>query len=368
MNAANKTISISLEPLSRVYSATDVDCDKELQTPYTVENYYISGDYNLNQNGFSYRYADEGNEVITVSSNEQIHPIRNGLYRMTIYNVTEGEEGTIGILYIDTRHDDFPIGSCSSTLCTENDIIIKVDVNAEKFYMKKSGNFYNFVQIPNFYTVNHWDLTECTGYSASGFEEKRFNTLNMSFISNNPYLTWSAPTTGTINYYQIQRAMGNANFSNIATTTSTSYRDYDVLANPSGTIENGKPVQYRIKYVTDTIYVDYSNTEIAYKNFIWEKSYAEENGISVNGFELYQNYPNPFNPSTTIMFSLKNEGNVTLKLYDAAGQLVETVFEGIGKEGLNQVNLSLKNYSSGTYYYTLSNGSQSQTQKLMLIK
>jgi hypothetical protein len=42
MNAANKTISISLEPLSRVYSATDVDCDKELQTPYTVENYYIS--------------------------------------------------------------------------------------------------------------------------------------------------------------------------------------------------------------------------------------------------------------------------------------------------------------------------------------
>ena len=366
MNAASKTISISLEPLSRVYSATEVDCNKELQTPFTVQNYYISGNYSGSKNGFNYRFADEGNEVITVSSNEHIHPVRNGLYRMTIYNVTE--EKLIGTLYIDTRHDDFPVGSCSLTLCTGNDIIIKVDVNAEKFYMKKSGNFYYFVQIPNYFTINHWELTECSGFSASGFEDRRFNTLNMSFISNNPYLTWSAPPVGTVNYYQVQRAMGNDDYSNIATTTSTSYRDYDVLANPSGTIENGKPVQYRIKYVTNTTYTDYSNTKIAYKNFIWEKSYDEDNGISVNGFELYQNYPNPFNPSTTIMFSLKNEGNVTIKLYDAAGQLVETIFEGIGKEGLNQVNLSLKNYSSGTYYYTLSNGLQSQTQKLMLIK
>ena len=151
MNAASKTISISLEPLSRVYSATEVDCNKELQTPFTVQNYYISGNYSGSKNGFNYRFADEGNEVITVSSNEHIHPVRNGLYRMTIYNVTE--EKLIGTLYIDTRHDDFPVGSCSLTLCTGNDIIIKVDVNAEKFYMKKSGNFYNFVQIPNYYNI-----------------------------------------------------------------------------------------------------------------------------------------------------------------------------------------------------------------------
>lgn len=366
MNAANKTISISLEPLSRVYSATDVDCEKELQTPYTVENYYISGEYSLSQNGFNYRFADEGNEVITVSSNEHIHPIRNGLFKMTIYNVTEEEP--VGTLYIDTRHDDFPIGGCSSTLCTQNDIIIKIDINSKKFYMKKNESLFEFIEIPNHYTINHWELTGCSGFSTISFEEKRFSTLNMSFISNNPYLTWSAPPVGTVNYYQVQRAIGNNNFSNISTTTSTSYRDYSITANPSGTLEYGERVQYRIKYVTNTTYTDYSNATTAFRNQVLEKTYNEKNVVIVDNFELYQNYPNPFNPSTTIMFSLKNEGNVTLKLYDAAGQLVETIFEGIGKEGLNQVNLSLKNYSSGTYYYTLSNGLHNQTQKLMLIK
>ncbi len=40
---------------------------------------------------------------------------------------------------------------------------------------------------------------------------------------------------------------------------------------------------------------------------------------------LEDNYPNPFNPTTTIKYSIADRGQVTLKIYNAAGQLVRTL-------------------------------------------
>ena len=40
---------------------------------------------------------------------------------------------------------------------------------------------------------------------------------------------------------------------------------------------------------------------------------------------LYQNYPNPFNPSTTIEFSIKNDSNVELSIYNIKGQRIKVL-------------------------------------------
>ena len=45
-------------------------------------------------------------------------------------------------------------------------------------------------------------------------------------------------------------------------------------------------------------------------------------------FKLYGNYPNPFNPSTTIMFTVPEDGHATLKVYNIVGQPVATLIEG----------------------------------------
>ncbi|HMQ70674.1 MAG TPA: hypothetical protein PKC58_16990, partial [Ignavibacteria bacterium] len=41
-------------------------------------------------------------------------------------------------------------------------------------------------------------------------------------------------------------------------------------------------------------------------------------------YKLSQNFPNPFNPITTINFSIPNQGNVVLKVYDVKGKEVKT--------------------------------------------
>ena len=51
-------------------------------------------------------------------------------------------------------------------------------------------------------------------------------------------------------------------------------------------------------------------------NVVDHTAIHESNGQIINEYKLFQNYPNPFNPSTTISYSLLNNSNVSIKLYD----------------------------------------------------
>jgi len=85
-------------------------------------------------------------------------------------------------------------------------------------------------------------------------------------------------------------------------------------------------------------------------------------------FALSNNYPNPFNPSTTVKVSLKTSGLMSLKIYNVLGQLVRVVDEGYKSAGTYLYNINMDNYSSGVYFYTLSQGTNSITKKMILMK
>ena len=102
-------------------------------------------------------------------------------------------------------------------------------------------------------------------------------------------------------------------------------------------------------------------------NTSWVSVEEKTNEIP-NGFSLEQNYPNPFNPSTTIKYSIPEESFVSLKVYDAIGNLVETILEKEQNSGVYTVQFDGTKLASGIYYYQIKTPKFTQTKKLMLLK
>jgi hypothetical protein len=85
----------------------------------------------------------------------------------------------------------------------------------------------------------------------------------------------------------------------------------------------------------------------------------------ITEYKLYQNFPNPFNPGTVISYSLLNNSNVTVKLYDMLGKEIATLVNSYQKRGLYDVNLNMNNLNlaSGLYFYTLNVNEQNSGKK-----
>ncbi len=84
-------------------------------------------------------------------------------------------------------------------------------------------------------------------------------------------------------------------------------------------------------------------------------------------------YPNPATASTAIKFDLEENSDVSLKIYDELGRLVQ-LFDLNNLSSGNQVlNWDLKNangarVNNGLYYYHLSNNSQSNSSGKILVQ
>ena len=89
-------------------------------------------------------------------------------------------------------------------------------------------------------------------------------------------------------------------------------------------------------------------------------------------FVLYQNFPNPFNPSTKISWQSPVSSWQTLKIYDLLGNEVATLIDEYKLAGRYEIEFrpesSIKNLSSGVYFYQLKTGSYIETKKMILMK
>lgn len=103
---------------------------------------------------------------------------------------------------------------------------------------------------------------------------------------------------------------------------------------------------------------------------VWAKVTVD--GVGINevantGIALNQNMPNPANNSTTIRYSLANNGsNVSLEVYDVTGKLVESVDQGTRAAGQHSIELNTMNYEAGVYFYTLNVDGVKVTKKMVI--
>ena len=87
-----------------------------------------------------------------------------------------------------------------------------------------------------------------------------------------------------------------------------------------------------------------------------------------SGYEISSAYPNPFNPSTSFEMRLYEASNLTVKVYNLTGQLVDVIAEGNFTADTHTFTWNAENLASGVYFISTQIGSNVENQKVMLIK
>jgi len=84
--------------------------------------------------------------------------------------------------------------------------------------------------------------------------------------------------------------------------------------------------------------------------------------------QLHRNYPNPFNATTMISYNLSKSERIQLKIFNALGQMVESLLDEEQSPGFYKYNWDASNRNSGVYFYVLQGKSIRLTGKMLLIK
>ena len=85
-------------------------------------------------------------------------------------------------------------------------------------------------------------------------------------------------------------------------------------------------------------------------------------------FAVAQNTPNPFNPATTINFTIAEASDVSIDIFNVAGQKVDTIANEYLSAGSHTVTWDASGFSAGIYFYTVKSGDFSKTMKMTLLK
>ena len=90
-------------------------------------------------------------------------------------------------------------------------------------------------------------------------------------------------------------------------------------------------------------------------------------------FQLNQNYPNPFNPTTTIHYTLSEESDITITIFDMLGRKVNQVISSVQPAGSHTIQWNGTDHngnpvSTGIYVYQIQAGDFVQTKKMVLMK
>ncbi len=112
----------------------------------------------------------------------------------------------------------------------------------------------------------------------------------------------------------------------------------------------------------DTFFVTFTTTDV-----------PETSSTGIPGFVLEQNYPNPFNLKTSMSFKIPYGCRVSLKIYNLAGQLVNTLVDGKMEKGQHTIfwdgsNSAGDPVASGIYFYKLTASDFVSVKKMILLK
>jgi len=108
--------------------------------------------------------------------------------------------------------------------------------------------------------------------------------------------------------------------------------------------------------INDTI--DYYTITISGLSSVFDKLYE-------NSFELKDIYPNPVNNNAKIQFISGNSTNVFFTVFNHLGEKIEERNIAVSR-GVNDIEISTNNYDNGMYLYSINNGVQIVSKRMIV--
>jgi hypothetical protein len=85
-------------------------------------------------------------------------------------------------------------------------------------------------------------------------------------------------------------------------------------------------------------------------------------------FQLLAAYPNPFNATANIRYEIPTSAPVSVRVFDASGREVATLFNGQVSPGEHQLLWNASGISAGTYLLRMEARDFKQAKKMILVK
>jgi flagellar hook assembly protein FlgD len=183
------------------------------------------------------------------------------------------------------------------------------------------------------------------------------NDFNLIFVNNYGIASFGVSTQDGTGIDYMTLADDTANLGKVGGQLCDSGSSYDGLY-------VGK--KYQIgedwEFYPDICYVAFDSAHGMITN---EIAVEEKNPIQ---FKVRQNTPNPFNPSTTISCTVPEKGNVTIEIFNVAGQKVKTLVNGTMSAGEHSVRWDGSGCSAGVYFYKVKAGKFERTMRMTLVR
>jgi hypothetical protein len=169
---------------------------------------------------------------------------------------------------------------------------------------------------------------------------------------------------------------------NWATATETNNKGFEIERASTSPVQVWEKIGFVPGSGTTTEHktYSYSDNELNTGNYTYRLkqidfngsfSYSKEvnaNVVSPLTYALEQNYPNPFNPSTTIKYSIPEDGFVKLRVFNMLGEEIISLVNNVQKAGRYEVVFDASSLASGVYLYRLEAQNYSSIKKMLLVK
>jgi len=235
-----------------------------------------------------------------------------------------------------------------------------IGANVQHGSYSQTNNHYNVLRmLEDMYSLPYLggSSTAATiNYTFKSVLPVELTSFTASSLNHSVSLAWSTATELGNTGFGIERSTDKSNWNELGfvkgSGNSNSIKNYSFTDN---SISNSGQYYYRLKQVDNNGNYKFSSVISSDINF-------------PASFSLNQNYPNPFNPNTIISYSVPNVSNVRILIYNAIGQQIKVLENGLKEAGNYSISFNASDLPGGIYFYKIEAGTFSQVRKMILLK